>query len=83
MTCRFFYDDKDLIYEGIATIPSPPDRLIVTGSDDKDLIYEGIATSSFPAHFARAKAIDDKDLIYEGIATNRIHIRYTIYILVS
>ena len=38
----FFIDDKDLIYEGIAT------NLEIVNAygffDDKDLIYEGIAT---------------------------------------
>ncbi len=35
-------DDKDLIYEGIAT--STLYSLCSTFKDDKDLIYEGIAT---------------------------------------
>jgi len=46
-------DDKDLIYEGIATY-----ALIFVYShfavrDDKDLIYEGIATNPNACHFAR------------------------------
>jgi len=38
-------DDKDLIYEGIATFP-PASRFpgLPRPADDKDLIYEGIAT---------------------------------------
>ncbi len=36
-------DDKDLIYEGIATV-HPPGRSQPRSGDDKDLIYEGIAT---------------------------------------
>ena len=35
-------DDKDLIYEGIATVFSLLFAPVVV--DDKDLIYEGIAT---------------------------------------
>ncbi len=68
-------DDKDLIYEGIATVDwlslfCRLRRLF----DDKDLIYEGIAT-----RLRRLFAIiycDDKDLIYEGIATIRALNRY-------
>ena len=39
-------DDKDLIYEGIATCPNIHGWIIWSGFriDDKDLIYEGIAT---------------------------------------
>jgi len=40
----FALDDKDLIYEGIATLASGFDLKRDTGRDDKDLIYEGIAT---------------------------------------
>jgi len=61
-------DDKDLIYEGIATRGRPPlSRRPSYAPDDKDLIYEGIATSALPT--IRILAFDDKDLIYEGIAT--------------
>ena len=38
------YDDKDLIYEGIATASGLAYRLFGV-FDDKDLIYEGIATA--------------------------------------
>jgi len=37
------FDDKDLIYEGIATV-APLTNTHRSGRDDKDLIYEGIAT---------------------------------------
>ncbi len=38
------YDDKDLIYEGIATSRDHPFLGRSQYGDDKDLIYEGIAT---------------------------------------
>jgi len=39
-------DDKDLIYEGIATLVSKNVLFsLIETCDDKDLIYEGIATS--------------------------------------
>jgi len=64
-----FHDDKDLIYEGIATI-SVLTNIFSLAIDDKDLIYEGIATIQKER---RNKSVlstrDDKDLIYEGIAT--------------
>ena len=37
-------DDKDLIYEGIATDQPIGDIWMIGRWDDKDLIYEGIAT---------------------------------------
>ena len=37
-------DDKDLIYEGIATGARFPFSWLGKPHDDKDLIYEGIAT---------------------------------------
>jgi len=61
-------DDKDLIYEGIATLQR---RGASTRGryDDKDLIYEGIATFLAPGADPSRGCSDDKDLIYEGIAT--------------
>ena len=41
VTCHF--DDKDLIYEGIATVLQSA-IFAQAVWDDKDLIYEGIAT---------------------------------------
>jgi len=43
-------DDKDLIYEGIATTLSV--RLDTSLQDDKDLIYEGIATLGTSIQFS-------------------------------
>ncbi len=43
-------DDKDLIYEGIATLGRTCNQVRI--SDDKDLIYEGIATHVVPAFWA-------------------------------
>jgi len=66
-------DDKDLIYEGIATLPMSPRSVQEMLRDDKDLIYEGIATSGGATALSSAAMLDDddKDLIYEGIATRR------------
>jgi len=61
-------DDKDLIYEGIATSAATISLRSLVFHDDKDLIYEGIATISVLTNIF-SLAIDDKDLIYEGIAT--------------
>jgi len=45
-------DDKDLIYEGIATLNYQYLNTLVTNQDDKDLIYEGIATLPVVAELA-------------------------------
>ena len=66
--CLFHFDDKDLIYEGIATVLQSA-IFAQAVWDDKDLIYEGIATSDCWCFFGSFGGADDKDLIYEGIAT--------------
>ncbi len=64
------HDDKDLIYEGIATVALSMNFDVASDIyDDKDLIYEGIATSRDHPFLGRSQYGDDKDLIYEGIAT--------------
>jgi len=46
-------DDKDLIYEGIATVKNLTAFISNSVSpDDKDLIYEGIATFLFSFSFS-------------------------------
>ena len=66
-------DDKDLIYEGIATSTEYSAKYSATSVDDKDLIYEGIATHVL-CHMLSPFTDDDKDLIYEGIATLRVRL---------
>jgi len=60
-------DDKDLIYEGIATINIFPLLNSLHGRQRPDLRRDcdmpGGSFSNVPA------SADDKDLIYEGIAT--------------
>jgi len=46
-------DDKDLIYEGIATPFYEAFHNSLLVADDKDLIYEGIATHKMRCHSSR------------------------------
>ena len=61
-------DDKDLIYEGIATIFFALFPLVHLETT-KTWFTKGLRPFSFPPFLIWLPFFDDKDLIYEGIAT--------------
>ena len=63
-----YADDKDLIYEGIATLFLKVFRLHVERRQRPDLRRD--CDVSYAEDFVLGRS-DDKDLIYEGIATPR------------